>query len=51
MDEQKVITIGDFNIFRWDKDSIWLGRPSGEGGAFSEDKLYKVIAEFYNNNF
>ncbi len=53
-DNSGCIKIGEFFIQR-SKDTrpgfLWIGTPGGEGGEFSQDKIEKLISDFYKENF
>ncbi len=52
----KSVRIGKFDLWEFrnhvGKKSIWIGlADDGEGGAFDEKELEKVIEKFYDKNF
>jgi hypothetical protein len=52
----KSVRIGKFDLWEFighgGKKSIWIGlADDGEGGAFNEAELEKVIEKFYDKNF
>lgn len=42
--------IGDMMI-RHSPNGIWIGRRGGEGGEFATERVERVIAQFYRENF
>ena len=42
--------IGEFYIGRFGKD-FWIEHESGEGMQVSKDRMEKLIADFYKENF
>ena len=43
------VKIGEFTLTKSvDKHRIWIERPGGEGGDFSEADLAEIIRRFYN---
>ena len=55
MNDAQEIKIGEFTIYadlrvREDK-FVWISKDGGEGGAFKEVDLAKVISDFFNKNF
>lgn len=45
------VQIGKFSVSKQTKDKIWIEREDGEGGAFSEKELAKLLQEFYRERF
>lgn len=45
------ITIGEFTLFKYSDGSYWIQHESLEGGEFSAEKVEKMIADFYKENF
>lgn len=43
--------IGDFEFNRWDNGILFMSIDSGEGMEIDEDKLNKVLKEYYDENF
>lgn len=50
-DPTYILSIGKYDLSRYDENNIAITHESGEGGSFDESKLEAVIEEFYNNNF
>ena len=45
------VQVGRFTISRQDKGSVWIEREDGEGGAFFDELVEKMIEDFYNKHF
>lgn len=47
-----VLVVGKFRLIRQSEKSTWIQDSStGEGGSFNEEKLGKVLEQFYIDNF
>lgn len=45
------VKIGEFTMYRFDEESLWIEKDDGEGGQFKESALAEVINKFYKENF
>lgn len=45
------VTIGKYTLCKQSKGEIWIQEDCGDGGAFCEKQLEKLIEGFYNKNF
>ncbi len=51
MDIEVAITVGDYQLSTFDKESFWLAHKDGEGMQITNIELENVLSQYLKDNF